>query len=284
VVAAHVESPTLAVDPAPTDATGRRQRVPRWLRPVIPLAALVVLWWFVTDVVLHNPRVYPPPQLVASEMWKIVLGESPMGSSYFHAGATLGRLLVAFVAAFVIGTVLGIIAGRVRSLYDFTNSFVWIGLAVPSVVWVFVFLVVFGISDVVPIVALVVLLTTPVFIGSAEGARAIDTELIQMAASYRAGPWSTFKDLYLPAILPFMLANGRVAFALGIKVVIIAEVVGLPSGIGLVVKYWNDQLFLAPVIAWGLILAGLGFAADRWLFGTFERRARRHSGTTRHHD
>jgi ABC-type nitrate/sulfonate/bicarbonate transport system permease component len=81
-----------------------------------------------------------------------------------------------------------------------------------------------------------------------------------------------------------MLANGRVAFALGIKVVIIAEVVGLPSGIGLVVKYWNDQLFLAPVIAWGLILAGLGFAADRWLFGTFERRARRHSGTTRHHD
>lgn len=258
--------------------------MPRWLRPVIPLAALVVLWWFVTDVVLHNPRVYPPPQLVASEMWKIILGESPMGSSYFHAGATFGRLLVAFVAAFVIGTVLGIVAGRIRSLYDFTNSFVWIGLAVPSVVWVFVFLVVFGISDVVPVVALVVLLTTPVFIGSAEGARAIDAELIQMAASYRAGPWSTFKDLYLPAILPFMLANGRVAFALGIKVVIIAEVVGLPSGIGLVVKYWNDQLFLAPVVAWGLILAALGFAADRWLFGTFERRARRHSGTTQHHD
>lgn len=267
-------------DPA-TDSPGRgarEHRVPRWLRPVIPIAVLVAVWWFLTDVVLQNPRIYPTPQLVVAELVRILSGESPLGSTYAHAGATLGRLLVAFTAAFVIGTVLGIIAGRVKSFFDFANSLVWIGLAVPSVVWVFVFLVVFGISDVVPVVALIVLLTTPVFLGSAEGAKAIDPELLGMAASFRADWKSRLKDLYLPAILPFMLANGRVAFALGIKIVIIAEVIGLPNGIGLLVKYWKDQLHMAPVVAWGVLLIALGFAADRWLFGYFEKRSQRRTG------
>ncbi|HLU52577.1 MAG TPA: ABC transporter permease subunit [Acidimicrobiia bacterium] len=256
----------------------REHRVPRWLRPWIPMGVLVVVWWVVTDLVLQKPRIYPTPQLVAGELGRILSGESPLGSTYAHAGATLARLLVAFLAAFVIGTVLGIVAGRVKSLFDFSNSLVWIGLAVPSVVWVFVFLVVFGIGDVVPVVALVVMLTTPVFLGSAEGAKAIDRELLEMAASYRADWRSRLRDLYLPAILPFMLANGRVAFALGIKVVIIAEVVGLPNGIGLLVKYWKDQLYMAPVVAWGVLLIVMGFVVDRWLFGYFEKRSLRRTG------
>ena len=144
---------------------------------------------------------------MAGELGRILSGESPLGSTYAHAGATLARLLVAFLAAFVIGTVLGIVAGRVKSLFDFSNSLVWIGLAVPSVVWVFVFLVVFGIGDVVPVVALVVMLTTPVFLGSAEGAKAIDRELLEMAASII--DWRSRLRSRLPAILPFMLANGR---------------------------------------------------------------------------
>lgn len=277
----RAENPAGLAAPTGKDGTGRgarTHRVPRWLRPLIPLAALLAVWWFLTDVVLQIPRIYPTPQLVVTELVRILSGESPLGSTYAHAGATLGRLLIAFVAAFVIGTVLGVIAGRVKSFFDFANSLVWIGLAVPSVVWVFVFLVVFGISDVVPVVALIVLLTTPVFLGSAEGAKAIDPELLGMAASFRADWKSRLKDLYLPAILPFMLANGRVAFALGIKIVIIAEVIGLPNGIGLLVKYWNDQLYMAPVVAWGVLLIALGFAADRWLFGFFEKRSLRRTG------
>lgn len=249
--------------------------LPAWSKSILLILLTVVIWWFITTVVLDKPRIYPTPQLVIQEMWSIIKGEGPMGSSYRHATATLYRLLIAFAGAFVIGTGLGILAGRIRPLFHFLNIFSWIGLAVPSVVWVFVFLVVFGINNVVPVVALMVMLTTPTFIGSAEGARALDPELITMAKSYRAGWWSRLVDIYIPGIVPFLMSNGRVAFALGVKVVIIAEVVGLPDGVGLLVKYWKDQLFLAPVIAWGLLLAALGFIADRWLFGYFERKAER---------
>lgn len=254
---------------------GGRNPAAQTARYVLPLVALVAVWWVLTDGVLQNPRIYPSPPDVWSELVRIASGDGPFGSTYSHAGATLGRVLVAFSLAYVIGTVAGVIAGRVKSVFDFSTSLVWIAFAVPSVVWVFIFLLVFGISDVVPVLALVVLLSAPVFIGTAEATKAISPELIVMAQSYRVTRWRQFVELFLPSILPYLLANARVCFALGVKIVIVAEVIGLDSGVGLLVRYWSDRLYMAPVVAWAIIMILLGVVADKLVFGLIERRARR---------
>lgn len=276
-----VQTDPAARDTVARPASGARPRsgpLPASFRRSATLVlALIAVWWVLTEYVLQKPRIYPTPRRVAEELARIVSGEGPIGSTYAHAGATLVRLLIAVGVAFVLGTLLGALAGRVKWVFDFSNSLVWIALAVPSVVWVFVFLVVFGITDLVPVVALVVLLTAPVFIGTAEGVKSVDNELIVMARSYRASRWTRLTELYLPSIVPFMLANARIAVALGIKIVIIAEVVGLPNGIGLLVKYWTDKLYMAPVVAWGIILIGVGLLFDRFVFGYFERRVARWS-------
>lgn len=244
----------------------------------LPVVALVVLWWALTATVLQQERIYPPPPLVVEELLRILSGEGPVGSPYAHMGATMLRLVSSFALAFVGGTLLGILAGRKKWVFDFLDNLVWIAMAVPSVVWVFIFLIVFGISDVVPITALVLLLGAPVFIGTAEGVKSVPPDLITMANSYRAGTPQRLFSLYLPSIAPYMAANARVAFSLGIKIIIIAEVVGLPNGIGLLVRYWSDRLFMAPVVAWGLLLMALGLAVDRLLFAPLERRTRQWSG------
>jgi len=48
---------------------------------------------------------------------------------------------------------------------------------------------------------------------------------------------------------------------LSVKVMLVAEVVGLSSGMGFMVKYWYDSLFVAPIVAWGLI-PDQGFLRD----------------------
>lgn len=263
---------------------GRTERLPTWVRrfllPAAPLILLLIVWWVSTDLVLQRERIYPTPLNVVDELIRIGSNDGPIGSPYTHAAATFARLAVAWTTAFVTATLLGVLAGRFRWIFDFCNSFVWIAMVVPSVVWVFVFLIVFGISNIVPVTALLVLLGAPVFIGTAEGVRATSPELIEMANSYKATRRQRLFDLYLPSIVPYMAANARVSFALGIKVVIIAEVVGLPDGIGLLVRYWSDTLFMGPVVAWGLILIAVGLIADRLLFAPLERWGRRGSGDT----
>ena len=183
--------------------------------------------------------------------------------------------MLAFAIAYVIGTVLGVVAGRKPAFFDFMTPAVWIAFSVPSVVWVFLFLLVFGISNLVPIMALVVLLSAPVFLGAAEGTKATNKDLVAMADAYHVRGWRRLVSVYLPSIVPFLLANARVSFALAVRIVIIAEVVGLPDGVGLVVRYWADRLYMAPVVAWGLVLATVGLVVDRYIIGYFERRTRR---------
>lgn len=242
---------------------------------LLPIVVLIGIWWLATTTVLTPPRIYPPVDVVWDELVRIVSGEGPIGSTYQHAGSTLYRLVTSFVIAFVLGTLLGVLAGRVKATFDFFDNLVWIAMAVPSVVWVFIFVIALGISDAVPIAALVVLLAPPVLIAVAEGTKSIPEDLLTMARSYKATGLQRLTGLYLPSVVPYMAASARVTFALGIKIVIIAEVIGLPDGVGLLLKYWNDSSFMGPVVAWGVLLIILGLTADRLVFGPLERRASR---------
>lgn len=265
------------VDPLGRAAAARRRRMVRLLRSASATVAAVGLWWLVTALWLDNERLYPTPVGVWEALLDIASGETPLGSTWMHLGATLERALLAFAIGYVVGTVLGVIAGRNPKFFDFMTPSVWIAFSVPSVVWVFLFLLVFGISNLVPVMALVVLLSAPVFLGAAEGTKATNKDLIAMSDAYHVRGWRRLVSVYLPSIVPFLLANARVSFALAVRIVIIAEVVGLPDGVGLVVRYWADRLYMAPVVAWGLVLAAVGLVVDRYVIGYFERRTKRWS-------
>lgn len=266
-----------AVPPRSAADRNRRKGTVRLLRSTTAVIAAIAVWWLVAGVWLDNARLYPTPLGVWEALLDIASGETPLGSTWTHLGATLERAVLAFVIAYVLGTVLGVIAGRKPAFFDFMTPAVWIAFSVPSVVWVFLFLIVFGISNLVPVMALVVLLSAPVFLGAAEGTKAANKDLIAMADAYHVRGWRRLVSVYLPSIVPFLLANARVSFALAIRIVIIAEVVGLQDGVGLLVRYWADRLYMAPVVAWGLVLAMVGLFVDRFIIGYFERRTRRWS-------
>lgn len=282
--------------PAPSAAgSGEQQHwfraALRWLArrlwrlcvPAAPVVGLVVVWWSLTATdALQPDRIYPSPGEVWTELVRITSGDSPLGSTYTHAGATFVRLGTAFAIAFVAGTLLGVLAGRVKFAFDFLNNLVWIGMAVPSIVWVFIFVIAVGITNAVPIAALVVLLAPPILIAVAEGTKSIPGDIIAMADSFKVGRRQRLLDLYIPSVVPYMASSARVSFALGIKIVIIAEVIGLPDGIGLLLKFWFDALYLAPIVAWGIILILVGVLADQLVFSRLERWAKRSGGSAQH--
>lgn len=245
----------------------------------LPVAAGILLWWFVTTYILVQPRIYPTPQAVFNELIRIFDNEGPIGKPYTHAAATLWRLLIAWSGGFAAATLVGVLAGRKKWVFDFLSYPVWIAMAVPSVVWVYIFLVVFGIKETVPIMALMILLAAPVFLGTAEGVRSTPKELLEMCESYKIGTWQRLFHFYLPYIMPYMVANARVSFAYGIRIVLIAEVIGLPNGVGIVVSYWSDSLYMAPIVAWGLLLMAAGMIVDYCIFAPLQRRMRRETKT-----
>jgi ABC-type nitrate/sulfonate/bicarbonate transport system permease component len=247
----------------------------RWLyglSPFLLLLAVIAAWWYVTEYYLTRFRVYPGPFDVLAYLQMVLAGDTGHGPTIPNVIATLYRLAVAWLGSMVIGTVVGIVAGRFRTVFDFLENLVWIFMATPSIVWVFIFVVAIGLSDLVPISAISALLIPQIIIIVAEGTKSMPRSLLELADSYRVQGLQRLRDIYLPYLLPYILASGRNTFALATKLIIVAEVVGLSRGIGYVVKYWRDQTFFAPVLAWGLFLTTFGIAVDWFIFRRLQRR------------
>jgi NitT/TauT family transport system permease protein len=251
--------------------------VVRVLVGLLPILAAVGIWWIVTAS-LDRARVYPTPDLIFNNLVTILEGSGETGSTYDHVLATLYRLTAAFALSFVVGTAIGILAGRVKLVFSLVENLVWVFMAVPSVVWVFLFAVAMGITDIVPIAAVSALLTPMIIVGVAEGAKSIPADVLEMAESYKATTRQRVRDIYLPFLVPYLASSARTAFALGIKLIVVAEVIGLDNGIGFEIKYWYGRLFMGPIVAWGIVMIVIGLVVDYGIFGPIERRVSRWKG------
>lgn len=243
----------------------------------IPLAAFVAIWWIVAAM-LDRARIFPTPDLVAQDLVRILSGEGVLGSTHDHIAATMSRLFATFTVSMLIGTLLGILAGRVKLAFDLLDNVVWVFMAVPSIVWVFVFVVALGISEIVPIAAVGALLIPMILVNVAEGTKSLPRDLLEMTRSYKATRRQMLFDVFLPYLVPYIASSARVAFALAVKLIVIAEVVGLSSGIGYEIKYWYDLLFMAPIVAWGIIMIAIGLIVDFGVFRVVEAWATRWKG------
>lgn len=246
-----------------------------WSRSIL---IAVAVWWLATATVLDNARIFPPPAAVAEHLLVIVSGAESaprLGSSYEHIVATLFRLAAGCALGYAVGATLGLVAGRIKGVFDFLSNIAWIAIAVPEIVWAFVFVVILGITDVVPIVAVAVLLSGIVFIHVAEGAKSFSVELGEMARSYKASTAQLITDVWLPQTVPFLLGSARVAFSLGVKLIVIAEIVGLSRGIGFQISYWHTSIQVAPIVAWGIVLIAVAMCIEYGVFSPMQRRLTR---------
>jgi ABC-type nitrate/sulfonate/bicarbonate transport system permease component len=250
----------------------------RFLLPLIPLLAVIGIWWLVAAYHLENSRIYPTPPDVADHLVDILAGKDSapgLGSSYENLWVTLYRLGFAFLLAFGVGSALGLVAGRVKHVFDFFDNLAWLVIAVPEVVWAFVLVVAIGISDSVPITAVALLLSGVVFINVAEGSKSFSSELTEMASSYKATTLQRIQDVYIPQAVPYLLGSARIAFAIGVKLIVIAEIVGLSRGVGFQISYWHTRIWVAPIVAWGIVLVAVVLIVEYLIFAPLESRVQR---------
>jgi NitT/TauT family transport system permease protein len=111
---------------------------------------------------------------------------------------------------------------------------------------------------------------------AAEGARAADGRLLEMARLFRVPRRELFLKLRLPSATPHLLAGAKSALGLTWKVVVAGEILSQPRrAIGTGMQDSRLMLESASVFAWAfaaIILCGL----TEWAFSFAARRALRH--------
>ncbi|MCZ0963244.1 ABC transporter permease subunit [Paracoccus sp. EF6] len=163
-------------------ASGTGPRLTR-LRPLqgflLPLG-LALGWELVVAAGWNSGRLLPPPSVVwdtLSDLWA-------QGDLVHHAQATLVRVGLGFVAGVAAGTVLGAVTGYSRTASRLPDPSLQALRAIPSIAWVPLFILWFGIFETPKIALIAVGVFFPVYLGVMDAIRGVDRKIVEAAASF----------------------------------------------------------------------------------------------------
>ncbi|MCO7519865.1 MULTISPECIES: ABC transporter permease subunit [unclassified Pseudomonas] len=239
----------------------RSQALP-WLVPALVLA----LWAVASHEHWMSEQILPAPALV----WQSAL-EFGSGELWGHLWVSLQRLFWGLLAGIASGLLLGSWLGSSRRAQTWVLP-TFVALAqIPTLAWIPLFMLFFGIGELLKLVVLVKAVVVPVTLHTLVGVRDAQPKLREAATTLRLPPHLLFLRLLLPAALPAFLAGVRLALATGWTSLLAVELLASSEGIGYLMV-WGRQLFMLDLVFLCILLIGLvGALLDRG-FSRVERR------------
>ena len=155
------------------------------------IVVMLILWWIMTF--FFPPSLIPHPTDTLLEVGSIV----NTGQFFSEMGATLRRVGIGFGIAMLFSIPLGILMGTVKSLENFFEPPVILGLTMPGLVWAVLAIMFFGLNETSAYAAVAVTILPMLAISLWQGTKSIDKDLIDMSTAFHASPWSKVVDVIL---------------------------------------------------------------------------------------
>lgn len=245
---------------------------------LLPLL-LLIGWEAAAAAQIIPTKLLPPPSTVAAT----IAGLAQSGDLWLHASTTLVRVLTGFALGVAAGTLLGALTGYstlARRLLDPTLQAL---RNIPSIAWVPLFILWFGIFEASKVMLIAVGVFFPVYLNLASAIHDVDRKLVEVGRIYRLGPAQMVVRILLPAALPSYIVGLRAGLGLGWMFVVAAELMGSSEGLGYLLvdgqMTGRTPVILAAIVlfavlgkATDLILAGVGARFVSWQDGFKTRR------------
>lgn len=194
------------------------------------------------------------------------------GSLPAHALATLYRVLVGMALAVVVAMPLGVLMGRFRPIERFFLPLASALMPIPSLAWVPVFILWFGLGNSTAIAIVFYAALFPMLLNAWSGVRSVSPLWLRAAGAMGADELALFWKVIVPGAAPFIITGLRQSFLRAWIAVIGAEMLAASDfGLGWVIfdakEFLKADVMLASLAVIGLI----GFAFERIVFGLLER-------------
>lgn len=170
---------------------------------------------------------------------------------------TLWRGFIAIGLALALGLCLGFIAGLHRTLALLCRPIITLLLGMPPIIWVVLAIFWFGMGDVSVIFTVWVVVLPLVFAAAQMSLLSVPSALEEMLESYRVPLGRKLRYLYAPHLIRHILPAVIVAVGSGLKVTIMAELLGSGTGMGGAIGSARAMLDTVDVMAYVLIIIGV---------------------------
>lgn len=259
-VAATAAPPGAAAAVGSAPASLRRQPALGWLIALVLPVSLALGWEVAVAAGFAEGRLLPPPSQILATLHELAAS----GELFEHVLATLRRVLVGFVCGVAAGTGFGALTGYSPLARRLLDPSLQALRNIPSIAWVPLFILWFGIFETSKVVLIAVGVFFPVYLALSAEIMNVDRKLVEVGRIFRFTPAEMVWRILLPATLPSYLIALRAGLGLGWMFVVAAEFMGASEGLGYLLV--DGQMTGRPAIILASILAFavLGKATD-WL-------------------
>ncbi|HJO86654.1 MAG TPA: ABC transporter permease subunit [Rhodospirillales bacterium] len=209
------------------------------------LVVLAIIGWWLLSLELPS-IIFPGPVVVAKQILTFFIDANYIG----HVFTSTIRVIIAVLIAVFAGSLLAflprwlpvtevIVHERIKPLL---NSFPSVGWAILAIIW-------FGPSHGTIVFIMVMILTPFCLVNVSEGLKEIDLDLLEMARSFTRRRMVVLVKITLPLLMPFIISAVRIAYGVGWKIALVAELFGTESGLGFLLQQGQSVADAATVFA-----------------------------------
>jgi NitT/TauT family transport system permease protein len=229
---------------------------------------LVILWQAISMSDIWPNNIFPSPYEVGEDLAYMASD----GSLFFGIATTILRLIVGLGIAIAGGIILGILMARIETINQTIGSLV-LGLqSIPSIAWVPLAILWFGLTDTGIIFVTAIGAMFAVTINTYTGIKNIDPHYVEAARNMGAKGTQLITNVLLPAAFPYMISGFKQGWAFAWRGVIGAELLFSFLGLGFLLNVGRQLNEVSQVIAIMLVIMIIGMAVDGLLFKKIEHK------------
>jgi NitT/TauT family transport system permease protein len=251
--------PTVAVVRPQAGLSALWRRVRDFLAPeVLAIGTGLIAWEIIGRLVAF--AWFPPLTRVIARGVQLV----QTGAIGTNVLASLAALAVGFTLALVVGIGTGVLMGRIPIVEIALGWYVNALLAAPSLVFVPILFIFFGISDATRVAVVFLYAVFVIIANTATAVHTADPQLLEMARAFGASRRVLFLRVILPDSLPLIMAGVRLGVGRAVKGMINGEMFIALVGLGAQIRNYGGSFDAAAVLAIVLLILAIAVIAS-WL-------------------
>jgi NitT/TauT family transport system permease protein len=219
---------------------------------IIPIAIFLSLWEIVARLnLLRGQLFFPPFSTVVLEFYYLT-ANGVLGKNFL---SSLTRVLIGFCAGSIAGILVGVVMGWQDVVNKALNPIISLIYPIPALGWLPLLMLWIGINEMLPIAIIFICSFFPVLYNTVTGIKNVDKNYIQAARTLGASNIRILATLVIPLALPNIFTGLRLEAGMAWRVIIAAEMVAIPTGIGALMMKAESLMRIDIIIVCLMVLS-----------------------------
>jgi len=227
----------------------------------LPTIVLLIIWETAGRSGFISKGLFPPFTEIIREFFSLIKNEILLVSFL----KSLTRVLIGFIFGSIGGIFTGIFMGLNKYLNRSLSPIVSMLYPIPALGWLPILMLWVGINEMLPITIIFICSFFPVCYNTICGIKSVDKNYINVAKTLGSSKIRILKTVVIPLALPNIFTGLRLEAGMAWRVIIAAEMVAIPTGIGALMMKAESLIRMDIIIVCLMVLSITTFLFERIL-------------------